>query len=114
MLSVPPIQAKAWGYIPNVFAYVKRNVPFLTPLEQQSEAILREIGEQIKAAREKAGISKNQLSSLAGIDRSTIRYAESPGDNPTILTLIKIGIALKLDIGSLISESVQIVRKRGK
>jgi len=75
--------------------------------DQKSEQILRKLSQQLQLAREKNEMSKQELSKLSGVDRATIRYIENPDENPTILTLIKVALALDLDLGSIISESFE-------
>lgn len=49
------------------------------------------IGQQIKEAREKAGLSLYRLAKLSGVSRSYIYYLENgKRKNPTIETLKKI------------------------
>lgn len=73
--------------------------------DKRSEEILRLLSRRMKAAREAAGLSKSELSKLTKLDRSTLRFVEDPKENPTILTLIRISVALKFDLGHALSES---------
>jgi len=66
-----------------------------------------ELSRRLAQAREARGISKKSLAGLADIDRATVKFIEDEEENPTILNLIRYGLALKLDVGKILSESLQ-------
>ncbi|QIF02844.1 helix-turn-helix transcriptional regulator [Roseimicrobium sp. ORNL1] len=72
--------------------------------EDPASQIVSELSKRLAQEREAAGISKKALASAAGFDRATARYIENPEDNPTLLNLVRYGLALKLDVGQLLSE----------
>ncbi|MBB5030520.1 helix-turn-helix domain-containing protein [Prosthecobacter vanneervenii] len=66
-----------------------------------------ELSKRLAQEREARGISKKSLAGLADIDRATVKFIEDEEQNPTILNLIRYGLALKLDVGKILSESLQ-------
>ena len=55
------------------------------------------IGEQIKAARLKQGLTQKQLGELCGMADSAIRRYESDRGNPTEKTIQRIALALNME-----------------
>ncbi len=66
-----------------------------------------ELSKRLAQERQSRGFSKKGLAGLADIDRSTVKFIEDPEENPTILNLIRYGLALKLDVGKLLSECLE-------
>ncbi len=66
-----------------------------------------ELSKRLAQERQSRGFSKKSLAGLADIDRSTVKFIEDPEENPTILNLIRYGLALKLDVGKLLSECLE-------
>jgi len=67
----------------------------------KSEALKR-LGEQIKAARTKKGISQSDLAKLADKERQSIHRLEKGLINPSYLYLIEISQALDISISDLL------------
>jgi transcriptional regulator with XRE-family HTH domain len=72
--------------------------------DDAASQIVSELSKRLAQEREAAGVSKKALAAMAGFDRSTARYIEDPDENPTLLNLIRYGLAMKLDVGKLLSE----------
>lgn len=85
------------------------------PTDVVSE-INAELSRRLAQERENHGISKKALAELAGIDRSTVKFIEREDENPTILNLIRYALALKLDVGQVLSECLtpHLVTKKPK
>jgi transcriptional regulator with XRE-family HTH domain len=66
-----------------------------TPDVRSSELISREIGQKLERFRLSRNITQNQLAADAGISERTLRRLES-GDNPTLDSLVRVLIALKI------------------
>lgn len=66
-----------------------------------------ELSNRLAQERESRGLSKKGLAKLADIDRSTVKFIEDPEENPTILNLIRYALAMKLDVGKLLSEYLE-------
>jgi transcriptional regulator with XRE-family HTH domain len=75
--------------------------------DDAASKIVSELSKRLAQEREAAGVSKKSLASTAGFDRSTARYIENPEDNPTLLNLIRYGLALNLDVGQILSECLK-------
>ncbi len=62
----------------------------------------KELGENLKKARIKSGISQDDVSKLININRSSISYYESGVNIPNIFILIKLMRIYKINIDDLI------------
>jgi len=51
--------------------------------------VMEEIGRRLRGLRDAIGLSQAEAADRAGLDRSTVSRAER-GDNPTLLTLIRL------------------------
>lgn len=63
-----------------------------------------ELSKRLAQERESRGLSKKGVAALADIDRATVKFIEDEDENPTILNLIRYALALKLDVGQILSE----------
>lgn len=72
--------------------------------ENAAVSINAVLSKRLAQEREARGISKKALAALADIDRATVKFIERPDENPTVLNLIRYSLALKLDVGKIISE----------
>lgn len=68
---------------------------------EEKDEFLRNVGEQIKNAREKSGISAAELARRTGTERSTIARIETGRTNPTASTLKSIANALGMSFVEL-------------
>ena len=75
--------------------------------DDAASLIVSELSKRLAQEREAAGVSKKALAESAGFDRSTARYIENPEENPTLLNLIRYGLALNLDVGLILSECLE-------
>jgi len=57
--------------------------------EQPDPAIMEAIGRRLRGLRDATGLNQSQAAEQAGLDRTTVSRAER-GDNPTLLTLIRL------------------------
>lgn len=62
------------------------------------------VGENIKQAREKMGLSQNQLAKKAGIAQPTLSAIEKQTKNPSIDTVLLLASALNRTVGQLVGE----------
>ena len=69
-----------------------------------ANAINAELSKRLAQEREQRGVSKKALAGAADIDRSTVKFIEDEEENPTILNLIRYGLALELDVGKILSD----------
>ena len=56
--------------------------------ERPDPAIMAEIGQRLRGLRDATGLSQAAVAERAGLNRTTVSRAEQ-GDNPTLLTLIR-------------------------
>jgi transcriptional regulator with XRE-family HTH domain len=61
------------------------------------------LGEILREAREKAGLSQEQLAFRAGVDRTYISQLENDKKSPTVQTLFRICRAMKESPGKVIT-----------
>ncbi|MCA1213016.1 MULTISPECIES: helix-turn-helix domain-containing protein [Bacillus] len=66
------------------------------------EALLIDLGKRIRDLRERKGYSQETLGFKAGLHRNYISKLELAQKNPTYTTLIKLSIALEVNIEDLI------------
>jgi len=64
--------------------------------------IYKKVGENIREIRKKQGMSQEKLSELSRIDPKSIIQIENGKRNPTLKTLKKIALALKVDLPTLL------------
>ncbi|MBO9195952.1 helix-turn-helix transcriptional regulator [Rhizobium sp. 16-449-1b] len=85
---------------------------------RSSNAISEEIGQKLERLRLSRNITQSQLAADAGISERTLRRLES-GDNPTLDSLLRVLIALKVqqNIDLLVPDSrirpIERVRTKG-
>ena len=65
------------------------------------QEFLKNIGGNISAIRKKRGMTQTQLGYLCDMEKSNIIRIEKGRTNPTTLTLLKLSIALKVDVKDL-------------
>ena len=75
--------------------------------EDAANDINAQLSKRLAQERERRGISKKALAALASIDRSTVKFIEQPEENPTILNLIRYGLAMNLDVGKILSDCIE-------
>jgi len=79
------------------------HVPNLS--QQRQHTALIALGNAIRDARKQQGVSQEKLALLAGIDRSYMGRIERGDNNVAVLTLLKIGQALNINMADLMSEA---------
>ncbi|WP_127128989.1 helix-turn-helix domain-containing protein [Pseudoflavitalea rhizosphaerae] len=63
-----------------------------------TEDLLKDVGHNLRLARYRRGLSASQVADRAGISRSTLQLIESGESNMSLVSLVSILHALKLDI----------------
>ena len=74
---------------------------------------LSAIGKQIRRLREQKGISQEEFAALAGLDRAYYGRIERGERNVAVRNLIKIAVALEVEVGALFP-SVSVLRRPEK
>ncbi len=64
--------------------------------------IVRKVCEELRAERERKGISQQRLSEDADLSRTGVRHIEGLEINPTLFSLLKVSKALKVDLGEIL------------
>ena len=72
---------------------------------QRQHPALAALGETIRRARKKQGISQEKLALLAEVDRSYVGRVERGDNNVAVLTLLKVANALDTSIAQLMKQS---------
>ena len=74
------------------------------------------LGEQLKKAREDAGLSQEKLAFEAEVDRSYVSMLENDKKSPTLDVLFRIADALKIPASELIArvEKTRTVKAAGR
>lgn len=68
---------------------------------QTKDAVLVAVGGAIRLLREAQGISQEEFAALAGIDRSYYGGIERGERNVATINLVRIALALRVEVGSL-------------
>ena len=76
----------------------------MTPrkIERIVASTQREVSEKLVELRKNQGLTQNQLSEMAGIDRKTINRIENGHLSPSVDTLTRLALALQVSIGDLL------------
>lgn len=69
------------------------------------EQICRVLGDNVKTLRLGHGLSQEELAFQAGLDRTYISQIERGVGNPSVLVLLKIAVALGVDLQYLFSRN---------
>lgn len=79
------------------------------------DEISAEVVKLLIAERKRRGISGNSLAEKSGLSQSLISTLETNPWNPTLDTLLRMGDALQIDIGEIISKArKKVLRKQGR
>lgn len=68
--------------------------------------LTRRIGTAIRRERKRRGVSQQRLADQIGCDRSLLSHLELGRASPTITMLVKIALALSIDVMQLLPEDV--------
>jgi len=78
------------------------------------DEISAEVVKLLIAERKRRGISGNLLAEKSGLSQSLISTLETNPWNPTLDTLLRIGQALEMDVGAVISKArKRVLGKKG-
>lgn len=73
--------------------------------QQRQHPALIALGNAVRDARKQQGVSQEKLALMAGIDRSYMGRIERGDNNVAVLTLLKIGQALAINMSDLMSDA---------
>lgn len=74
---------------------------YMTTTKAETD-FLKRIGKNIRALREKKGMSQKELADLCEYERSTMNRLEAGGSNVTAKTLLRIARALGAEVSDLV------------
>jgi transcriptional regulator with XRE-family HTH domain len=69
-----------------------------------NQELLRKFGRQMRAFRQKRGLSQEKLAELAGLHRNYTGILERGLSNPTLLAIVALARALKVRPASLLPD----------
>ena len=85
------------------------NLLFLYCLDVPKDALRNAISSQVarllKEEREERGISLNALAQKSGLSRQTISYVEQEVQSPSLDTLLRLTLALDVDLADIIKRA---------
>ena len=70
-------------------------------MEKRMQRICRTLGDNVKAVRLSHGFSQEELAFRAELDRTYISQIERGVSNPSILVLLKVSVALDVELAEL-------------
>ena len=71
-------------------------------MQRQEKKQLQQIGNNIRKKRDAKDISQQELADNSDVAKSTIQRIEKGEMNPSVLTLIKISLALETELSELL------------
>lgn len=75
------------------------------PTDKLSNAISSHLAFVLKAERERQKLSLNRLAQKSGISRQTISYVEQEVQSPSLDTLLRITLAMNVDLAKIIARA---------
>lgn len=72
------------------------------------------LGDELKKAREKKGLSQRAVAKQAGISQQALSLFERGENIPTIKTLYRLALLLEVPLNQLLKEELSISRKERK
>jgi transcriptional regulator with XRE-family HTH domain len=70
--------------------------------QASTSARLREIGLRVQHLRNQEGLTQRELTQRCGVARSHIADIELGKQNPTVVTLLRLAAALRVDLADLV------------
>jgi transcriptional regulator with XRE-family HTH domain len=82
------------------------------PESRLPQIICSEVAKSLREERERQGLSMNSVAQKAGLSQQMLSYVEREMRNPTLDTLLRIALVLKVDLGRVISKAEKHSSKR--
>jgi len=82
------------------------------PAQKSLDAISSQVARLLKVEREKQGLSLNLLAEKAGLSRQTVSYIEQEAQSPTLDTLLRITLALDVDLEKVIAQARKLASRK--
>jgi transcriptional regulator with XRE-family HTH domain len=77
------------------------------PKDALRNAISSHVARLLKVEREKAGISLNALAQKSGLSRQTVSYVEQEAQSPSLDTLLRLTLALEIELADVIKRATK-------
>ena len=84
------------------------------PPDRIAEAVCSQVARLLKEERERRGFSLNSVAQSAGLSWHAVRFVENGLRNPTLDTLVRLSIALEIDLETLIAKARKRAAVKGK
>ena len=84
------------------------------PPDRIAEAICSQVARLLKEERERRGLSLNLVAQKAGLSWHGVSLVENRLRNPTLDTLVRICIALEVDLAKIIARAHRLASTKGK
>jgi DNA-binding XRE family transcriptional regulator len=84
------------------------------PKTRLVDALSAQVAQQLKAERQKRGLSLNVLARKAGLARQTVSYVEQEIQSPSLDTLLRIAAVLEMDLEKIIAKARKRANKKIK
>ena len=85
---------------------------FAVTIGKTSEAMCSQVARLLKEEREKSGFSLNLVAQKAGLSRQTVSFIEQELRIPTLDTLLRITMALEIDIEKTIAKARKLAKNK--
>jgi transcriptional regulator with XRE-family HTH domain len=85
---------------------------FHVSVSKISEAVCSQVARLLKEERAKGGLSLNSVAQKAGLSRQTVTFIEQEQRIPTLDTLLRITLALDIDLEKIISKARKAAAKK--
>ena len=83
-------------------------MPNFDHLDELSAAVIRLLREE----RDAQGVSGKQLAKLCGLNQSTISLTDRGLRKPTLETLLRLAVVLRIDLGEILTKAGREVREK--
>lgn len=79
------------------------------------QAVAAQIARLLREEREKRGLSMNAVAERSGLSQPMVSLVERELRNPTIDTLLRLAVALELDLADVVAKAQrEVARKKSK
>jgi transcriptional regulator with XRE-family HTH domain len=85
---------------------------FVVAISKTSEAMCSQVARLLKEERAKSGFSLNLVAQKAGLSRQTVSFIEQELRIPTLDTLLRITMAMEIDLEKIISKARKLAKNK--
>lgn len=83
--------------------------------QKHLQAVAAQIARLLREEREKRGLSMNAVAERSGLSQPMVSLVERELRNPTIDTLLRLAVALELDLADVVAKAQrEVARKKSK